>query len=528
MKKHNALKVSLITLFVFVLLTWILPAATYQSSYSEIGRSQVGIFDLLSYQNTVLGYFGYISLFILAIGGFYGVLVKVGAYRKILDAIVKKFKGKEHICIIIIASLFAILTSFCGMQLALLMLFPFVISLVLMLGYNKLAATAVTVGSVAVGLMGTTFAYNTTQMLQQYLSVKPTTQIWTRIILLVLGLVILLINVLKFGKKESTKSSSDEKSYIPEVVKHDKKQKKNWPLVVILDLVLLVTILGFITWTNSFNVNIFEDIKTAVTGFSVPSYVALLALLVIINIILFAKKSSKKSYIILDGIVALLAIIVSIGSFGVKAKFFTGITKALNTSFPVFGKLLGSNIPAFGSWTLTEVIVLLLLALVIIKYVYKITWDDMIVGFSEGLRKALLPAFIVLVIYLILVLATYNPYQLVIYKAILGLTKGFNVFTTGLVVIISSVINGDPTYAFYNVLPYFVSVVTATDTYPLISVIFQALYGIVTLVAPTSVPLMVTLAYLKVPYKDWIKYIWKILLEIVVVAFIIFTILVLI
>ena len=34
MKKHNALKVSLITLFVFVLLTWILPAATYQSSYS--------------------------------------------------------------------------------------------------------------------------------------------------------------------------------------------------------------------------------------------------------------------------------------------------------------------------------------------------------------------------------------------------------------------------------------------------------------------------------------------------------------
>ena len=101
MKKHNALKVSLITLFVFVLLTWILPAATYQSSYSEIGRSQVGIFDLVSYQNTVLGYFGYASLFILAIGGFYGVLVKVGAYRKVLDAIVKKFKGKEHICIII-------------------------------------------------------------------------------------------------------------------------------------------------------------------------------------------------------------------------------------------------------------------------------------------------------------------------------------------------------------------------------------------------------------------------------------------
>ena len=272
----------------------------------------------------------------------------------------------------------------------------------------------------------------------------------------------------------------------------------------------------------------FEDIKTAVTGFTIPAYVALLALLVIINIILFAKKSSKKTYIIIDGLVALFTVVVLIGSFGVKAKFFTGITKTLNTGFPIFGKILGNSVPAFGSWTLVEIIVLLLLALVVIKYVYKITWDDMIVGFSNGLRKALLPAFIAFVIYLILVLTTYNPYHLVIYKSILGLTKGFNVFTTGLVAIVSSIINGDPVYAFYSVLPYFVSVVTATDSYPVVSVIFQTLYGIVTLVAPTSITLMLTLAYLKVSYKDWLKYIWKILLELLAVSFIVFTILVLI
>ena len=82
----------------------------------------------------------------------------------------------------------------------------------------------------------------------------------------------------------------------------------------------------------------FEDVKTAVTGFRVPAYVALLALLVIINIILFAKKSSKKTYIIIDGLVALFTVVVLIGSFGVKAKFFTGITKTLNTGFPSFWK----------------------------------------------------------------------------------------------------------------------------------------------------------------------------------------------
>ena len=169
MKKHNALKIVVITLLLFVLLTWILPCATYQTEYTEIGRYQVGLFDLLSYQSTVFGYFGYVALFVLVVGGFYGVLYKTGAYRKLLDSLCKKFKGKEVICLIIIMALFAILTSFAGLQLALLMLFPFVISLVLMMGYNKSAAVAVTAGSVAVGLMGTTFAYNTTQILQQYL-----------------------------------------------------------------------------------------------------------------------------------------------------------------------------------------------------------------------------------------------------------------------------------------------------------------------------------------------------------------------
>ena len=266
MKKHNALKIVVITLLLFVLLTWILPCATYQTEYTEIGRYQVGLFDLLSYQSTVFGYFGYVALFVLVVGGFYGVLYKTGAYRKLLDSLCKKFKGKEVICLIIIMALFAILTSFAGLQLALLMLFPFVISLVLMMGYNKSAAVAITAGSVAVGLMGTTFAYNTTQILQQYLSVELTDLIWAKIILLVLGIVLLSLFVFKFGKKESTKKCEDKEDFIPEEVK-SKEKKRVWPLVVILDLILLVTILGFISWNGAFEITLFDDVTTAVTEF---------------------------------------------------------------------------------------------------------------------------------------------------------------------------------------------------------------------------------------------------------------------
>lgn len=473
MKKHNTLKVVIITLLLFALLTWILPCATYQTEYTELGRYQVGLFDILSYQSTVFGYFGYVALFVLVVGGFYGVLYKTEAYRRVLDSLCKKFKGKEAICLVVIMALFAFLTSFAGLQLALLMLFPFVISLVIMMGYNKLAATAVTAGSVAVGLMGTTFAYSTTQVLQQYLSVELTDLIWAKIVLLVLGVVLLALFVLKFGKKASTKKDDNKEEFIPDEVKtakgkeKDKKHKvKVWPLVLILDLILIVTILGFIPWNNAFGITLFDDVTTAITEFEL---------------------------------------------FG----------------FPIFGKILGA-VSAFGYWSLLELITLMLLAIIIIKFVYKIKWNDVFDSFGKGVRRALVPALIVILIYTCLVLTTYDPYQLVIYKFILGLTKGFNIFTTGLVVVISSIFNGDPLYAFYSVLPYFVSVVTDTNNYQLIAVIFQAIYGIVTLVAPTSIPLMLTLAYTNTSYKDWFKYIWKLLVALLVLAFIVFTVLLLI
>ena len=133
-----------------------------------------------------------------------------------------------------------------------------------------------------------------------------------------------------------------------------------------------------------------------------------------------------------------------------------------------------------------------------------------------------------ILIYTCLVIVTYHPFQLVIYKALLELTKGFNVFTTGIAAILAAVLNVEPAYVFQSVVPYLSSVVTDKTTYPLIAVMFQSLYGAVMLIAPTSVILMGTISYLGVSYKEWLKSVWKFVLEFVVVLFIIFTILVLI
>ena len=85
-KEHNLFKVIGASILIAVLLTWILPTTDFQYSLvSDGSKSQVGIFDLFKYPNSSVSYFGNVVVYILVIGGFYGVLNKIGAYRKLLD-----------------------------------------------------------------------------------------------------------------------------------------------------------------------------------------------------------------------------------------------------------------------------------------------------------------------------------------------------------------------------------------------------------------------------------------------------------
>ena len=469
MKKHNTVKIVMICLAAFLLLSWILPAAYFQTSYVAQDRVQMGLFDIFNYPVTALQYFGHIMLYVLVIGAFYGVLNRISAYRVVLDKLAKKFKAHGTLLIAVIMILFAVITSICGLQLGLLLLFPFVISLLLLMGYDKIVALLTTVGSVTVGLMGTTFAYTNVSIMAQYLSVEITSQMVAKVLILVLGLALLIFNTVLYIKKNAKAkvSKADMEYYVPEEVKAMKSIRiKTWPLVLVLDLLLVIMILSFIPWSEAFGLDIFDTATTAVTGFNL---------------------------------------------FG----------------FPIFGKLLGT-VSAFGAWTLTSLITAIAVATLVLALVYKVKFDDVMQGAIDGAKEALQPAVLVLLIYTGLVIVTYHPFQLVIYNAILGLTKGFNVFTASIVGILASLFNADPLYTFNSVIPYLSSIVSDTSVYPVIWVVFQAIYGLVMVVAPTSVVLMVTLSYLNVSYKEWLKNIWKYVLEMLVVLLVVFTILVLI
>lgn len=469
MKKHNILKVVLITLLAVVLCTWIFPTASF--SYTELtegARSQLGLFDLFSYPLIALSYFGYAFFYVLLVGGLFGILNKIPAYKALLEKIVKGFKGREWLFLSITMVLLSVLTSVVGMSFGFIVLFPLIISIVLMMGYNKLVAASVTVGSVVVGLIGTTLGEGSINYINAVLGTTVFDEIITKIAILVVALILLIFNVLNYAKKTKNNSNKENEDLIPEKVKVEKGKKvRIWPMAVVIDVMLLLMLLGTFPWNSVFGLTIFED-----------------ALIWLQELEIFG--------------------------------------------FPIFVKVFG-NVNAFGNWSFNiEMPFMIIISSVILALVYRVKFDDILEGISNGFKKAVKPATLTVLIFMILVVATYHPFQLVFVKALLGLTKGINVVTMTVIAFLASLFNVDPIYVAQSTLPYVISVLTDSSLYPLIGIIFQTIYGLAMLVLPSSVILMITLSYMDISYGQWLKHIWKLFLELLLVLVVIFIILLII
>ena len=552
--KSTSLKVVLISTLALMLLTWILPAASYSSGqYIDQGHQQMGLFDLFNYPVTALSYFGYIAFFVLAIGAFYGILNKIPAYRTFLDKFVSKVRGTEKFVLVIIILLLAVLTSIGGMQLALLALFPMLVSIILLMGFDKMVAAMTLVGSVMIGMAGSTYAYGNTNIILTILSINITSEMITKVVILVLGLVLLIANIMLYIKKTDSVTKVIAKDSKKNMEKEDKKLEVKETKVVKEEKTTKSSSSSKTTKSTSKSSKSSKSnskngtkkntksssrknikaavkdeevivVKEAVNGGDavtklVPSEVSTQH-----NIWPFSLM------FILFFVLLVLAYLPWVNGFGVNA--FTDATKAVSEfelfGFPIFGKLLGT-INSFGNWTVVDMLLPMALIILFLALVYKVKVQDVLDGALAGIKKALPLGLIVVLLYACLVIVTYHPFQLVIYKTLLGVIDKFGVvgaLMSSLVAMLASIFNVDPSYAFQSVLIYLASVVTDNTVYPVIGVIFQAMYGFTMLFAPTSVILMVVLSYLDIPYTKWIKTIWKLLLEVLVVLLIVFILLV--
>lgn len=552
--KSTSLKVVLISTLALMLLTWILPAAYYSSGqYIDQGHQQMGLFDLFNYPVTALSYFGYIAFFVLAIGAFYGILNKIPAYRTFLDKFVSKVRGTEKFVLVIIILLLAVLTSIGGMQLALLALFPMLVSIILLMGFDKMVAAMTLVGSVMIGMAGSTYAYGNTNIILTILSINITSEMITKVVILVLGLVLLIANIMLYIKKTDSVTKVIAKDSKKNMEKEDKKLEVKETKVVKEEKTTKSSSSSKTTKSTSKSSKSSKSnskngtkkntksssrknikaavkdeevivVKEAVNGGDavtklVPSEVSTQH-----NIWPFSLM------FILFFVLLVLAYLPWVNGFGVNA--FTDATKAVSEfelfGFPIFGKLLGT-VNSFGNWTVVDMLLPMTLIILFLALVYKVKVQDILDGALAGIKKALPLGLIVVLLYACLVIVTYHPFQLVIYKTLLGVIDKFGVvgaLMSSLVAMLASIFNVDPSYAFQSVLIYLASVVTDNTVYPVIGVIFQAMYGFTMLFAPTSVILMVVLSYLDIPYTKWIKTIWKLLLEVLVVLLIVFILLV--
>ena len=547
MKKHNTFKVVLVTLLVFAILSWIIPAAVFQGTLQDQGRVQVGLFDVFNYSLTSLSYFGHYALYVIFVGGLYGVLNKIPAYRNLLDAMVKKVYGKEKIVLSVIMVLFAIIVSVYGIEIEMLLFVPFLVSFILMMGFDKMVAALAVAGSSLVGITGYTYALGKLNVLLSALGLDIASDIYVKAMILLVGLVLLIFNTLLYISKNDTTKITEIKAD----KKKDAKVEEEIVAVKVEDKPeAKKTTKKATTTKKSTSKTATKKTTTKTTAKKTTSKASRKdnkaaakddGVIVVktnlsddANAYIPASVELKQRVWPMVIVFVLTTVIFLMAYFPwnsvFKLDWFEVATKKVAEfelfGFPLFGKLLGKFQP-FGGWQCYDLFFPLTFLTLILVLIYKVKLSDALEGFGQGAKKALAPAGIIFVIYTILVLVTYHPFQTTLYEAILGLSKGFNVATTTVVALLAGLFNGDISYAFQSVLPYYASVVTNTDYYSTIGVLYQACYGIVMFVAPTSVILMTTLAYLDIPYTKWLANIWKFVVEFLVIVLIVVAILVL-
>ena len=462
-EKHNLVKVALSMILLTVVLSWIIPQGYFNAGKLTVGEiTRVGIFDLFTYGLLGMYYFTVLVTFLFVLGAFYQFLSNLGAYQKLTDKISEKLKGKEILFSLIISFVLAALASIFNEYAILIAIIPFIITILSKLKFDKISTFITTFGALLVGVIGSTISTKVAGMNVQYFGLKYTDKLLEKIILFVIAYAIYsLFNVL----------------YLKRIIPSNKKGKKS----------------KIETKDETKEIDIFNN-----------------------NI----KGSDKTNYIPLM-IIGIVGILVSILAyipwntvFGVNW-FSTALNKVVEFDFygaKIFKYILG-NVQEFGAWDLFGVQIIMILSMLVLMACYKVSFDELIDSILEGFKKSSKLVIVLLLAYVVLEFAVMYPVIPTVIGKILG-TK-FNVFTTSIAGIFTSLFTSEYQYTSNLVYSFF------TTAYPkdlkVVSLILQSTYGLVSFIAPSSAVLLVGLSYLDINYKDWLKYIWKFLVAMLVV-----------
>lgn len=473
-KKYGLFKVLSVLLLLVVVASYFIKDR--QSTISYIALGDVFLNYIQSFY-----YFFDTFVFVLVIGGFYGFLNKVPAYKKMIEGFSKKIteKGKEKLFVIIVTILFALLASLTGLNMLLLIFIPMIVSIILLLGYDKLVALSATIGSVLVGFIGGIFL--TFKDASNQYSVSYTTfdklvgldsnwgNLFPKILLLVLATALLIYTILSHIKKEESikyNLSKTDNLFIESKEKGEKQEQSKklcWPLGIIFGLLFIILVLGYFPWADLFGIECFNDFHTWLTELKIGDYT-------------------------------------------------------------VFTNLISNSFTALGTWgnlgNYMMAMFYMVIFMIILMLIYHIKFENAMDGFVYGMKKMLPGVMIAGLAYCVLVCSYNNGFaETIITNA--GKSFGDNAIINSLITILGSILNVDTYYTSAGIFTSIVSALPDKANLSVYALMFQSLYGLVQIVGPTSILLIVGLSYLEVPYKTWLKYIWRFIVELLIIILIV-------
>lgn len=476
-KKYGLFKVLSIVLLLVVFMTYIVKDRQGAKSFIALG-------DVFLNYLQCFYYFFDTALFIAVVGGFYGVLNKIPAYKEMVKGIVNKIGDKKKLFVIVMTIVFALVSTLTGLNVMLLLVVPMVVSIVLLLGYDKLVALSTTIGGIIIGLVSGIFL--TVKDPASYYSVSYTTidklvgldshyaNIIPKVILLVLGLALLiwymLSHIKKEGKKNTYNLTNSDALFVEvkdktgkKVAEENTKKVMKWPLYVVICLLFVLLVLGYLPWADLFKLEVFNEFHTWLLGLKIGDYL-------------------------------------------------------------VFANLISANFTAFGTWAnLGNYMVAMVLVIIfafILMLIYRVKFDDLMDGFMYGVKKMLPATMLVILAHTVLV-CSYNHGYLETLITMASDKFGDNALIHSLVTMLGSVVNVDLYYTASGVFSTIASTLGESANLSVYALMFQTLYGLVQVVGPTSILLIVGLSYLEVPYKSWLKYIWRFVVELLIIILVV-------
>lgn len=547
MKKHNLFKVLGIILGLIIISSYFLADSAGAISY-------IGIMDVALRFIQTLYYFFYVLGFLLVLGGFYGVLNKTPAYIKLLDNIAAKVKpfGKKFIFVLILV--IAIIASFTGLSFMLVVFVPFVVALIMLLGYDKLVAVGTTIGSIMVGYIGgvfVTFLNSNSGVINTYETFvgleNKFDNVFQKLLLLFAGIALLVIFINTYitgvEKKKIKYDLSDDSELIVNEIDKDYNNIKIWPISLVLLGLFGLIALGFFPWVSMFNLTFFDDFHSILMGLTIGDVIVRLVIALIVFglvtlirwIITLIKKKKFKfkvclpifiSVIVLLGL-EILNTLNTYNLYGVS--FMEDIMEYLSGTkffdFAVLPNVISSSyLVAFGQWNASGeslgyliVCALLLVASLIITMISKAKFDDMVLEFVNGVKKMVPTAILFGMAYTVLIVS----YTHGLFDTIVTSYGNFNYGVSSLLLFLGSLLTVDFYYIVVGVFSPVIALISDESVYASVAIMLQGIYGIFSLIGPTSIILIFALTYFDIPYTTWVKFIWRFILSLIIlVAFV--------